>query len=47
MLLLAMFVLMLPMPGQVDLAADDLTIFASGAPVVVALLYLRLTKEDR
>ena len=47
MLLLALLARLLPIPNEADVVADDLAIFASGALVVVAFAYLRLTKEDR
>ena len=46
MMLLAVLALVVPMPNQADVVADDLAILASGALVAVAFAYLRLTKED-
>ena len=47
LLLLAVLVRLLPLPNQADAVADDLAILASGAVVALALVYLRLTKEDQ
>jgi hypothetical protein len=47
LLLLALLARLLPMPNQADVVADDLAILASGALVVAAFAYLRLTKGDR
>jgi hypothetical protein len=47
LLLLALLARLLPMPNQADVVGDDLAIFASGALVVAAFAYLRLTKGDR
>lgn len=47
LLLLALLGRLLPIPNEADVVADDLAIFASGALVLLAFAYLRLTKEDR
>jgi hypothetical protein len=47
LLIMALLARLLPMPNQADVVADDLAIFSSGALVVVAFAFLRVTKEDR
>ena len=46
LLLLALLGRLLPIPNEADVVADDLAIFASGALVLLAFAYLRLTRED-